>query len=92
MTRKAKYQKFVRTRLAIFAFAYEFRSNSLIGDKEYDELSLLVDPAIETDNPELDKFFREHYHPATGQWIHSHPQLAGIERIYNSIIANRQHS
>lgn len=72
-----------RIRVAVYAFAYECRDESLISDSEYDALAASIDPAIVTGNPVLDMFFQHHYLPHTGQWIHKHPALPHIADIYS---------
>lgn len=72
-----------RIRVAVFAFAYECRGESLIPDAEYDALAASIDPSVVTGNPVLDTFFKRHYLPHTGMWIHKHPALHGIAGIYS---------
>lgn len=84
-TKTPEYQRRLRMRLALYAYAYEFESDSLIGDHEYDRLSFLVDTSIETGNALMDAFFREHFDPSTGMWIHRHPELNKVRNIYNTM-------
>jgi hypothetical protein len=72
-----------RIRLSIFAYAYEFHSDSLISDGEFDEMCTKINPSIETGHAVMDQFFREKFDPNTGMWIHNHPELAGIAELYN---------
>lgn len=74
-----------RIRLAVFAYAYEYRDVSLISDHEYDAMSRRIDPSIDTGDLEMDGFFLTEFHPDTGVWIRSHPQLKGIQRIYEQV-------
>ena len=71
-----------RIRLSIFAYAYEFESDSLISDGDYDRLSYKIDKNRSTGNEKLDKFFREEFEPDTGQWIHKHPELDKLRALY----------
>ena len=71
-----------RIRLSIFAYAYEFESDSLISDGDYDRLSNKIDKNRSTGNKKLDKFFREEFEPDTGQWIHKHPELDKLRALY----------
>ena len=82
-----------RIRLAIAAYAYEFDSNSIMSDAEFDELCRKIDPEVSTieqrNSPEeirrytkLDKFWRDEFSPITGQWIHKHPELKRVRQIY----------
>ena len=82
-----------RILLAFAAYAYEFDSNSIMSDAEFDELCRKIDPTVSTvgkyHTPEeirrctkLDKFWREEFSPSTGQWIQKHPELARVSQIY----------
>ena len=72
-----------RIRLAVYAYAYELRDESLVTDHEFDQLARIIDPTVTTGNPVLDQFFRDHYQPDSGMWIHHHPDLDGIAAIYH---------
>ena len=83
-----------RIRLSLAAYAYEFQSESIISDGEFDKLCLQINPnvsTIENSHDEkqiqrytiLDKFFKEEFSPDTGQWIHKHPELDSVARLYN---------
>ena len=82
----SKIEKQIRLRihLSVAAYAYEMCDDSIISDAEFDKKCLEVDPSIETGNKKLDKFFKEEFDPSTGQWIHKHPELNGIVRIYKN--------
>jgi len=79
---RVEHERRNRIRVAVFAYAYEVRDEALIPDAEYDALARSIDPSISTGNPVIDNFFRDHYNPDTGMWIHRHPELWGIEDIY----------
>jgi hypothetical protein len=53
-----------------------------MSDGDFDALALTINKDMSTDNEEMDRFFREEFEPNTGQWIHAHPNLQGIERLY----------
>ena len=72
-----------RIRVAVYAYAYELRDEALISDAEYDVLARSINPAMETGNHALDHFFATRYCADTGQWIHEHPELDKIARIYS---------
>jgi hypothetical protein len=74
-----------RIRLAVAAYAYEVRSDAIMSDAEFDQLSQEIDPEIDTYDRELDDFFRHHFKPHTGMWVHKHPNIAGLARIYDEI-------
>ena len=71
-----------RIRVAIYAYAYELRDESLISDQEYDTLARSIQPNMRTGNDAIDKFFSQHYSADTGLWIHQHPQLERIAELY----------
>ena len=79
-------QRWLRIRLSIAAYSYEFKDDSIMSDAEFDKLSLEVNPAIRTGNPLLDDFFAsDEFDPSTGSWVWSHPErqlIAGIYRKY----------
>jgi len=71
-----------RIRLSVFAYAYEYDSNPIVSDGEFDELCLQIDTTIDTRRPELDEYFRKEFDPSTGMWIRNHPELDKIRFIY----------
>jgi hypothetical protein len=71
-----------RIRLSIAAWAYENSLRPIMSDQAYDELSKTIRPTLATGNPRLDHFFRRHFSPDTGLWIHRHPNQAGLQDIY----------
>lgn len=74
-----------RIRLAVWAYAYEYLSVSLVDDATFDREAYLVNPKMNTGNARLDRFFRTRFAPFTGQWVHSHPdkhRLAAIAKRY----------
>jgi hypothetical protein len=79
-----------RIRVALFAFAYEVKNDSLIPDSEYDVLSGKVDDQLfeATDNSELDFWFSENFDCFTGMWVRSHPEIDKLARLYERIKKN----
>ena len=77
-------EKEVRARilLSVAAYAYEYKSDSIMSDGEYDSLSLKINKDMKTGNDKMDKFFKTKFDPDTGQWIHAHPERNKIEKIY----------
>ena len=59
-----------------------------MSDGEYDELSATVDVSVDTGAPDLDWFFVEHFSPDTGQWIHKHPELEKVKKLYHYLKRN----
>jgi len=72
----------LRIKLAVAAYAYEFRNESIISDAEFDKMCLEVNPNIATGYRKMDNFFKNKFDSSTGQWIHSHPDLKGIKNIF----------
>lgn len=70
-----------RIRLSIAAYAYEFMSESLMSDGEFDELAKKIDLSIDTRRPDLDRWFRKNFKSYTGQWIHRHPEKDRLAHI-----------
>ncbi len=81
------YNKEVRARirLALAAYAYEFEDAPIMGDDEFDKLALQINPKIPTGNRKLDSFFRKHFSPDTGMWIHKHPERNKLQQLYKRI-------
>jgi len=73
--------------LCVWAYAYEFGAAPLVEDYVFDFEASMVDPQVNTGNDVLDKFFREEFDPDTGMWIHKHPDLEGIKRVYERVMA-----
>lgn len=71
-----------RIRLSVAAYSYEVLNESIMSDSEFDILCKEIDTDIKTGNKKLDTFFKTKFDPSTGQWIHSHPELDGIKKIY----------
>jgi hypothetical protein len=71
-----------RMMASLAAFAYEFRSEIIMSDHDFDKLCLEIDPSIDTGHPIMDKFFREKFDPSTGMWVRDHPELQKLEAQY----------
>jgi hypothetical protein len=71
-----------RIKLSIAAYAYEIHSDSIMSDAAFDELASKINVAISTENDIMDIYFIKEFSPYTGQWIHKHPDLDGLEKIY----------
>jgi hypothetical protein len=76
-----------RIQIAVAAYAYEMMSNPLIDDATFDAAAKQIDLSIDTSRPDLDRWFREHFSPHTGQWIHNHPELHKIAQLYRRLIS-----
>lgn len=81
--RTSKYCKQTRLRIkvSLAAYAYEILNQPIMSDGDYDRLARRIDPSKLTGNKVLDDFFRKHFKPHTGMWIHDHPDKAGLQNI-----------
>jgi len=71
-----------RIRVAVWAYAYEFMNHSIVSDERFDSEARKVDLSVSTGRPEMDDWFRSNFNPDTGMWIHNHPELNKIKKIY----------
>ncbi len=71
-----------RIQLSVAAYAYEFESSPVMGDDLFDWFAGRICKHMGTCHPVVDEFFKVHFSPMTGMWIHHHPELDGIRRIY----------
>lgn len=72
-----------RIRLSVAAYAYEMESHQIMSDAEFDRRAETINPLLTTGHPVMDEFFIDEFSPMTGMWIHKHPELKGIKRIYD---------
>ena len=86
------YNKEIRNRIliSVYAYAYEFRNESLIDDYEYDKLAQEIDVNVSTNNMMLDKFFNDCYVSYSGSWILNHPEIEKIVEIYNKYFKRQE--
>lgn len=77
--------------VSLWACSYEFFAHSLVSDSKFDEMCKEVAATlhIDTDRPDLDKWFRAEFSPDTGQWIYNHPDLGHYMRKANYLIENK---
>ena len=91
-----EFQRKVRIMISLYAYAYEFEADPLVDDATFDEYAKLVDPKIKTVEDyydrdrthraeKLDKFFKKEFKSYTGSWIHIHPDLENVKRLYKVI-------
>ena len=71
-----------RIRLSVAAYAYEYMDDAIMSDTEFDALALKINVNEKTGNRKLDNFFKEHFMPDTGMWIHKHPEKEKLKFIY----------
>lgn len=56
----------LRTKVAIWAYSYEFENQILVPDHIYDKIARKIDLSIDTGNRIMDKWFRGNFQPDTG--------------------------
>ena len=71
-----------RIRLSIAAYAYEYEDDPIMSDAEFDDLAKSINIEEKTGNRKLDNFFKKHFQPDTGMWIHQHPEKQKLKNIY----------
>lgn len=71
-----------RINIAVWAYAYEFKNDSLVSDQLFDETSKAIDLSMSTKNRKMDNWFKKNFSPHTGMWIHYYPNRARLEEIY----------
>lgn len=75
-------QRRLRDNLLIWAYAYEVENFSLVADSAFDQSCLQVDLAMDTGSPAADRWWREHFDPSTGQWVHKYPYPDALRKQY----------
>lgn len=70
-----------RIKLAVWAYAYEFEEG-VVPDYVFDVEAYQVDLSVHTDRLDLDFWFIANFEPDTGLWIHRHPELDKIRKLY----------
>lgn len=78
-------EKRLRASVVFNAVAYELYGINFISDSEWDTRALKVDITIDTDRPDLDEWFREHYTPYTSQWVHSFPDIHRMRELVQQV-------
>lgn len=81
---KMEIERRNRILISVYAYAYEIENVSLVSDKEFDDLSKKIDFTRETENKLLDDFFFFKFEKCTGMWIHEHPELEKVKKLYES--------
>lgn len=80
----------LRIHLSVATYAYEIVDNSILSDTQWDRMAQQINPKLGTCHPIIDEFFASEFSPMTGMWIHNHPELDGIKRIYERHHARRR--
>ena len=72
-----------RIRVSVGAYAYEIANKPIMTDADWDWQAAQIDRFVGTCHPLLDEFFIVEFSPMTAMWIHNHPELSGIKRIFD---------
>lgn len=73
-----------RIRLCVAAYAYEVASAPVMSDAAFDALARQSDVTVQTGR--YDEWWRATFQPYTGSWIHTHPDLTGVQRSYRRVV------
>lgn len=79
-----------RIHVTMAAYAYEYYDETIMSDGVFDDLCKRIQPEMDTGNAAMDKFFREEFSPHTGQWVRKHPDIAGLDRLYNKFYRRKK--
>ena len=82
---KIEVERRRRINVALWAYAYEVHDNPLVDDGKFDETCERINLSVSTGNKKMDTWFRRNFDPCTGSWIHKHPDLKGLEALYQRI-------
>jgi hypothetical protein len=85
----AEIERQKRICVALWAWAYEKHSDPLVSDAKFDKVCSEIDTKVDTGNKVLDNFFKKKFGPETGQWVHSHPEKAKLEALYQRLNFSR---
>lgn len=77
----------LRIRVSVGAYAYEIANRPIVSDAEWDWQAAQIERFMGTGHPLLDEFFVTQFSPMTAMWIHNHPELSGIKRIFERYYA-----
>lgn len=84
-----------RITVSVAAYAYEIADTPIMNDLTFDWLCGQISPKVGTCHPIVDEFFAHRFSPMTGMWIHEHPELDGIKRVftryYNALRDHYEH-
>lgn len=81
-----------RIQVLMHAYRYEVMGESVISDHDYDKLAYSIDLSIDTNRPDLDRWFRKEFQPSTGSWIHCYPERDKLKALINRLDALRPSS
>lgn len=76
-----------RIQIAVGAYGYEIANKPIMTDAQWDFAAATIDRHMGTCHPIMDEFFVSEFSPMTAMWIHDHPELGGIKRIFDRYYA-----
>lgn len=86
--RPSEQERRIRIRLCVAAYAYEVAGAPVMSDAAFDALALQSDSTVITG--QYDQWWTDTFVPYTGSWIHTHPDLTGIARLYKRVATQRE--
>jgi hypothetical protein len=81
-----EYERHRRIKISLWAYAYEIVDAPMVSDAQFDKECAMITPSLSTGHAVVDEFFRTQFAPHTGQWIHHHPELDRIAKIYQNVV------
>lgn len=75
-----------RQQVAVWAYSYEVLDQSLVPDHVFDRVCREIDVLVPTGHSQMDNWFKTHFSPHTGQWVHKHPDQKHLHRIANLLL------
>lgn len=75
-----------RIKLSLWAYAYEIVGVPLVDDATFDAMAYASNRDINTGR--LDEWWRQHFQPYTGQWVHHHPEINRLAKLYVDMTVN----
>lgn len=67
--------------VAVWAYAYEYLSASIVSDAKFDAVCREIDLTQATDNAVMDIWFCENFNPSTGSWVGKHPHQKRLHEL-----------
>lgn len=71
-----------RILLTVATYAYEIADKPIMSDASWDLLAQRIDKTLGTCHPIIDEFFATDFSPMTGMWIHHHPELPKVKKMF----------
>lgn len=78
-----RQEVFRRKQIAAVTFGVEVRGVALMLESDWDGIAQRINTALGTCHPVIDEFFRARFSPLTTSWIHDHPDLGGVAKMFD---------